>query len=85
MLCLCAYLSLRLTQLRMDRENAESHVREVEDQLAGLQEELRRETDNKAQADTMHMVITLAQMHIHLRLRLKCSLMTNQLFCFWGQ
>ncbi|XP_051722118.1 cingulin [Ctenopharyngodon idella] len=44
-----------LTQLRMDRENAESHVRELEDQLAGLQEELRRETDNKAQADTMHM------------------------------
>ncbi|XP_042596818.1 cingulin-like isoform X1 [Cyprinus carpio] len=44
-----------LTQLRMDRENAESHVRELEDQLAGLQEELRRETDSKAQADTMHM------------------------------
>uniref|UniRef100_A0A672QRC4 Cingulin n=1 Tax=Sinocyclocheilus grahami TaxID=75366 RepID=A0A672QRC4_SINGR len=44
-----------LTQLRMDRENAESHVREMEDQLAGLQEELRRETDIKAQADTMHM------------------------------
>ncbi|XP_026105389.1 cingulin-like [Carassius auratus] len=44
-----------LTQIRMDRENAESHVRELEDQLAGLQEELRRETDNKAQADTMHM------------------------------
>ncbi|XDV40166.1 hypothetical protein PO909_009297 [Leuciscus waleckii] len=44
-----------LTQLRMDRENAESHVRELEDQLAGVQEELRRESDNKAQADTMHM------------------------------
>ncbi|XP_059363718.1 cingulin-like [Carassius carassius] len=44
-----------LTQIRMDRENAESHVRELEDQLAGLQEELRRETENKAQADTMHM------------------------------
>uniref|UniRef100_A0A671NYR3 Cingulin n=1 Tax=Sinocyclocheilus anshuiensis TaxID=1608454 RepID=A0A671NYR3_9TELE len=55
MFYLFAYLSLRLTQLRMDRENAESHVREMEDQLAGLQEELRRETDNKAQADTMHM------------------------------
>uniref|UniRef100_A0A8C1SI15 Cingulin n=1 Tax=Cyprinus carpio TaxID=7962 RepID=A0A8C1SI15_CYPCA len=44
-----------LTQIRMDRENADSHIRELEDQLAGLQEELRRETDNKAQADTMHM------------------------------
>ncbi|XP_051999270.1 cingulin-like [Xyrauchen texanus] len=44
-----------LTQFRMDRENAESHVRELEDQLAGLQDELRRETHNRAQADTMHM------------------------------
>lgn len=64
----------------MDRENAESHVRELEDQLAGLQEELRRETDNKAQADTMHMVITHAQMHIHPRLRLKWSVTTHQNF-----
>lgn len=56
-------VSLRLTQLRMDRENAESHVRELEDQLAGVQEELRRETDNKAQADTMHMVITHTNAH----------------------
>ncbi|XP_051574712.1 cingulin-like [Myxocyprinus asiaticus] len=44
-----------LIQLRMDRENAESHVRDLEDQLAGLQDELRRETDNRAQADSMHM------------------------------
>lgn len=62
----------------MDRENAESHVRELEDQLAGLQEELRRETDNKAQADTMHMVITHAQTHICPRLRLKWSVTSNQ-------
>lgn len=63
MLYLCAYFYHRLTQLRMDRENAESHVRELEDQLAGVQEELRRETDNKAQADTMHMVITRTNAH----------------------
>ncbi|XP_051576505.1 cingulin-like [Myxocyprinus asiaticus] len=44
-----------LTQLRMDRESAESYVRELEDQLAELQDELRRETHNRAQADTMHM------------------------------
>lgn len=44
-----------LTQLRMDREYAESHVRELEDQLAGLQQELRRESDKGAQSDTMHM------------------------------
>lgn len=62
----------------MDRENAESHVRELEDQLAGLQEELRRETDNKAQADTMHMVITNAQIHIRPRLRLKWSVTSDQ-------
>ncbi|XP_036448603.1 cingulin [Colossoma macropomum] len=42
-----------LTQLRMDRENAESRVRQLEDQLAGLQDELRRETHNRAQNDTI--------------------------------
>ncbi|XP_068591523.1 cingulin isoform X2 [Cebidichthys violaceus] len=36
-----------LTQLRMDRENAEARVREMEDQLAELQDELRRENGNK--------------------------------------
>ncbi|XP_037640944.1 cingulin isoform X2 [Sebastes umbrosus] len=36
-----------LTQLRMDRENAEARVREMEDQLAEFQDELRRESGNK--------------------------------------
>ncbi|XP_047455802.1 cingulin isoform X2 [Mugil cephalus] len=36
-----------LTQLRMDRENAETRVRDMEDQLAGLQDELRRENGSK--------------------------------------
>nr|XP_019948190.1 PREDICTED: cingulin-like [Paralichthys olivaceus] len=36
-----------LTQLRMDRENAEARVREMEDQLAELQDELRRDNSNK--------------------------------------
>uniref|UniRef100_A0A3Q0RVJ4 Cingulin n=1 Tax=Amphilophus citrinellus TaxID=61819 RepID=A0A3Q0RVJ4_AMPCI len=36
-----------LTQLRMDRENAEKRVREMEDQLAEFQDELRRENSNK--------------------------------------
>lgn len=49
----------------MDRENAECHVRELEDQLAGLQEELRRETDNRADADTIHMVITPHTLYIN--------------------
>lgn len=37
----------RLTQLRMDRENAEARVRDMEDQLAEFQDELRRENGNK--------------------------------------
>ncbi|XP_038146143.1 cingulin isoform X3 [Cyprinodon tularosa] len=36
-----------LTQLRMDRENAEARVRQLEDHLAELQEELRRENGSK--------------------------------------
>ncbi|XP_031155152.1 cingulin isoform X2 [Sander lucioperca] len=36
-----------LTQLRMDRENAEARVRGMEDQVAELQDELRRENGNK--------------------------------------
>ncbi|KAM6910357.1 cingulin isoform 2-T2 [Xenentodon cancila] len=49
-----------LTQLRMDRENAETRVREMEDQLAELQDELRRENGSKTdlmscQADLMEV------------------------------
>ncbi|XP_029308084.1 cingulin isoform X2 [Cottoperca gobio] len=36
-----------LTQLRMDRENAEARVRDMEDQLAEFQDELRRDNGNK--------------------------------------
>ncbi|XP_054903883.1 cingulin isoform X2 [Poeciliopsis prolifica] len=36
-----------LTQLRMEREKAESRVREMEDHLAELQDELRRENGSK--------------------------------------
>ncbi|XP_031431939.1 cingulin [Clupea harengus] len=42
-----------LTQLRMDRERAEARVREQEDQLAGQQEELRREAENRSHTDTL--------------------------------
>ncbi|XP_029928462.1 cingulin isoform X2 [Myripristis murdjan] len=38
-----------LTQLCMDRENAEARVREMEDQLAELQDELRRESSGKTE------------------------------------
>ncbi|XP_036394712.1 cingulin [Megalops cyprinoides] len=42
-----------LTQLRMDRESAEARVRELEDRLTGLQEELRKESDGRAQSDSL--------------------------------
>ncbi|XP_058244873.1 cingulin [Hemibagrus wyckioides] len=42
-----------MIQLRMERENAESRVRQLDDQLMGLQEELRRETGNRADTDVM--------------------------------
>lgn len=45
-----------MIQLRMERENAESLVRQLEDQLTGLQEELRREAGNRAETDEMHTV-----------------------------
>ncbi|KAG5856445.1 hypothetical protein ANANG_G00008030 [Anguilla anguilla] len=42
-----------LTQLRMDRESAESRVRQLEDQLSGLQEELKKESESRAQLDSL--------------------------------
>ncbi|XP_056142393.1 cingulin [Lampris incognitus] len=36
-----------LTQLRMDRENAEARVRDMEDQMAEFQDELRESSSNK--------------------------------------
>lgn len=40
----------------MDREVAESRLRQQEDQLAQLQEELRRMMENSPQSDTMQLV-----------------------------
>lgn len=42
----------------MDREAAESRLRQQEDQLAQLQEELRRTLENSPQSDTMQLVRT---------------------------
>ncbi|XP_070969782.1 cingulin isoform X2 [Oncorhynchus clarkii lewisi] len=44
-----------LTQLRMAREGAESRVRQQEDQLAELQEELRGMPENTPQTDSMSL------------------------------
>ncbi len=50
-----------MVQLRMDREAAESRLRQQEDQLAQLQEELRRMLENSPQSDTMQLVRTQTQ------------------------
>lgn len=47
-----------MVQLRMDREAAESRLRQQEDQLAQLQEELRRTLEISPQSDTMQLVRT---------------------------
>lgn len=41
----------------MERENAETRVRQLEDQLTGLQEELMRETGTRAESDVMQAVL----------------------------
>uniref|UniRef100_A0A3Q3VQQ9 Cingulin n=1 Tax=Mola mola TaxID=94237 RepID=A0A3Q3VQQ9_MOLML len=48
----------RLTQLRMDRENAEARVREMEDQLAELQDELRRGTVNTVHSPCLQDLVS---------------------------
>ncbi|XP_076009945.1 cingulin isoform X2 [Genypterus blacodes] len=60
-----------LTQLRMDRERAESHVREMEDQLAELQDELRRENGGKT--DLMSCQAELSEV-CHLKQKLEETL-----------
>ncbi|XP_077430815.1 cingulin isoform X4 [Vanacampus margaritifer] len=55
-----------LTQLRIERENAEGRARAMEDQLAELQDELRRENDNKTD-----MVTVEAEMMEACRLKQK--------------
>uniref|UniRef100_A0A4W6FUY9 Cingulin n=1 Tax=Lates calcarifer TaxID=8187 RepID=A0A4W6FUY9_LATCA len=58
-----------LTQLRMDRENAEARVREMEDQLAELQDELRREN-----VSTVHSLCLQDLMSCQAQLMEVCQL-----------
>lgn len=51
----CVLDVFRMVELRMDRELVESRLRQQEDQLAQLQEELRRMPEN-SQSDTMQLV-----------------------------
>ncbi|XP_072250353.1 cingulin isoform X2 [Leuresthes tenuis] len=60
-----------LTHLRMDRESAEKRVREMEDQLAELQDELRRESGGKT--DLMSSQAQLMELH-QLKQRLEETL-----------
>lgn len=53
-----------LATLRMERESAEARVRDMEDQLAEFQDELRRETGNKT--------VLREQSHQHLTARFIC-------------
>lgn len=48
----------RLDEERMTREGAEIRLRLQEDQLAELQEELRRVSENSPRSDSLQMVLT---------------------------
>lgn len=54
-LCVC----FRLAEERIAREIAESRLHMLEDQLAELQEELRRVSENSSHSDSMQTVRTL--------------------------
>lgn len=62
----------RLAQLRMDRENAEAQARNMEDQLAELQDELRKENNSKTVIQTV--LNTLVNPHFD---ESKCDLSTQ--------
>nr|AAI39881.1 Si:dkey-204a24.2 protein [Danio rerio] len=51
----------QMVELRMDREGAESRLRQQEDQLAQLQEELRRTLENSPQSDSMQLDLLTVQ------------------------
>ena len=57
--CVCA----RLAQLRMEREKAEARGRDLEDQLAELQDELRRDSTKMVPTDSHPHTHTHAHTH----------------------
>lgn len=76
--CVCLYVGVclsslpcSLTQLRMDRENAEARVREMEDQMTGFQDELRRETSSK----------TVSEKHAHLNTPVQKTNWNSSTYC----
>ncbi|XP_053087413.1 cingulin isoform X1 [Pangasianodon hypophthalmus] len=51
----------RLVELRLEKEGVESRFHQQEDQLAQLQEELRRVSESTPQTDSMHMDLVTLQ------------------------
>ncbi|XP_051519636.1 cingulin-like isoform X2 [Myxocyprinus asiaticus] len=64
----------QMVELRIDRERAESRLRQQEDQLAQLQEELRRMPENSPQSDTMHLDLMTVQADLSESLMLRQKL-----------
>ncbi|KAF3707331.1 Cingulin [Channa argus] len=56
-----AFYNSRLAEERMAREGAESRLRLQEDQLAELQEELRRVSENYPHSDSLHTDLAMLQ------------------------
>lgn len=50
------FIVFRLVELRLEKEGAESRFHQQEDQLAQLQEELRRVSESTPQTDSLQMV-----------------------------
>ncbi|XP_065143335.1 cingulin isoform X2 [Paramisgurnus dabryanus] len=61
----------QLVELRMDRERAESRLRMQEDELAHLQEELRRMSENLPQSDTLRLDLMTVQADLSESLMLR--------------
>ncbi|KAF7686193.1 cingulin isoform X1 [Silurus meridionalis] len=51
----------RMAELRLEKEGLESRFHQQEDQLAQLQDELRRVSENTPQSDTLHMDLMTLQ------------------------
>ncbi|XP_051948243.1 cingulin-like isoform X2 [Xyrauchen texanus] len=64
----------QMVELRMDREGAESRLRHQEDQLAQLQEELRRMSENSPQSDTIQLDLMTVQADLSESLMLRQKL-----------
>ncbi|XP_077051249.1 cingulin isoform X1 [Siphateles boraxobius] len=64
----------QMVELRMDRELVESRLRQQEDQLAQLQEELRRMPENSPQSDTMQLDLMTVQAELSESLMLRQKL-----------